>query len=140
MHTSPLSNGPGSPLPRILSQHEKSLDYFEQSLQKQELLYRHNSLSRQLLIDMRRTLSDKCEQMVSVIDWPFTQEKLSTHKIFNDLLSYHMKHLPTIKGKQQSSDTASASRHNNGLGGMTQDASHVTLPVVQSDYALRKKT
>ena len=45
---------------------------------------------------MRKTLCDKCEQVISSMPWPFSQNNLSTDKIFNDLLQYHIQHLPSL--------------------------------------------
>lgn len=35
---------------------------------------------------MRRTLLEKCEEVVDGTTWPFVRNNLSTAKIFNDLI------------------------------------------------------
>lgn len=38
---------------------------------------------------MRKTLLEKCEEVISYTPWPFTRNNLTTAKIFNDLLQFH---------------------------------------------------
>lgn len=87
---------------------------------------------------MKKTLCDKCEQVIQVIDWPFKELNLTTNKIFSDLLQYHTQHLPVLKSQRQVSCESHSKLGGQG-GGMTHDTSHITLPVVQSDSILRKK-
>ena len=48
--------------------------------------YRKVALKRPLLMDMRRTLLEKCEEIIDSMQWPFGVNNLRTEKIFNDLL------------------------------------------------------
>ena len=38
---------------------------------------------------MRKTLLDKCEEVIDCTTWPFIRCNLSTDKIFNDLIQFH---------------------------------------------------
>jgi hypothetical protein len=38
---------------------------------------------------MRRTLLEKCEEVIDGTTWPFGRNNLSTAKIFNDLVQFH---------------------------------------------------
>ena len=38
---------------------------------------------------MRKTLLEKCEEVISYTPWPFARNNLTTAKIFNDLLQFH---------------------------------------------------
>jgi hypothetical protein len=38
---------------------------------------------------MRRTLLEKCEEVIDGTTWPFGRNNLSTAKIFNDLIQFH---------------------------------------------------
>jgi hypothetical protein len=51
--------------------------------------YRHNSLSRKKLISMRKTLIDKCEEVINNSRWPHGETDLRTGKIFKDLLQFY---------------------------------------------------
>lgn len=73
-------------LPAIASQDDKRLKKLEHSIMNQEIVYRNRSLKRKQLVDMRNTLNDKCEQIISVMNWPFKTNNLTTEKIFNDLV------------------------------------------------------
>ena len=48
--------------------------------------YRRNKLSRPKLLEMRRTLVDKCEEVINGGGWPHGEQDLRTGKIFRDLL------------------------------------------------------
>ena len=48
--------------------------------------YRHNTLTRKKLLNMRRTLVDKCEEVINNNTWPHGSQDLRTGKIFKDLL------------------------------------------------------
>lgn len=52
--------------------------------------YRQNLLSRQQLLDMRKTLLDKSEEIIENTYFPFTKNNLRTVKIFNDLVNFHL--------------------------------------------------
>ena len=43
-------------------------------------------------MDMRRTLLEKCEEIIDSMQWPFGVNNLRTEKIFNDLLQFHTDH------------------------------------------------
>ena len=51
--------------------------------------YRQNFLSRNKLMSMRRTLVDKCEEVINGDSWPHGGQDLSTGKIFRDLLQFY---------------------------------------------------
>lgn len=51
--------------------------------------YRHNTLSRKKLLNMRKTLIDKCEEVINTNDWPHGESDLRTGKIFKDLLQFY---------------------------------------------------
>lgn len=51
--------------------------------------YRHNTLSRKKLLSMRKTLIDKCEEVINTNDWPHGESDLRTGKIFKDLLQFY---------------------------------------------------
>ena len=38
---------------------------------------------------MRKTLLEKCEEIIDTMQWPFIQNNLKTGKIFNDLVQFH---------------------------------------------------
>ena len=40
-------------------------------------------------MEMRKTLLEKCEEVIDNTSWPFKSNNLKTGKIFNDLLQYH---------------------------------------------------
>jgi hypothetical protein len=48
--------------------------------------YRSNMMARTKLLKMRRTLIDKCEELINGDTWPHGAQNLRTGKIFNDLL------------------------------------------------------
>lgn len=41
---------------------------------------------------MRKTLLEKCEEIIDTMQWPFIHNNLKTEKIFNDLVQYHTEH------------------------------------------------
>lgn len=45
---------------------------------------------------MRKTLLEKCEQMVAVTTWPYLQKNLRTQKIFSDLYQYYVNEGPQL--------------------------------------------
>lgn len=47
-------------------------------------------------MDMKKTLLEKCEEIIENTYWPFVKSNLKTKKVFNDLLQYHDS---TIVGK-----------------------------------------
>ena len=51
--------------------------------------YRHTMLSRPRLLEMRRTLVDKCEEVINGGAWPHGSQDLRTGKIFRDLLQFY---------------------------------------------------
>ena len=51
--------------------------------------YRNRLLSRLRLMDMRRTLVDKCEEVINGETWPHGGQDLRTGKIFRDLLQFY---------------------------------------------------
>ena len=51
--------------------------------------YRQNQLSRKKLLNMRRTLVDKCEEIINNNQWPHGAQDLRTGKIFRDLLQFY---------------------------------------------------
>ena len=48
--------------------------------------YRNNHLTRKKLLGMRKTLIDKCEEVINNNEWPHGSSDLRTGKIFKDLL------------------------------------------------------
>jgi hypothetical protein len=48
--------------------------------------YRNNNLPRTKLLKMRRTLIDKCEELINNDHWPHGSGNLRTAKIFKDLV------------------------------------------------------
>ena len=48
--------------------------------------YRQAFIQRTQLMEMRKTLLDKCEEVVDTMQWPFNNNNLSTTKIFHDLV------------------------------------------------------
>ena len=59
------------------------------SYQPSHVIYRHNSLSRKKLLSMRKTLIDKCEEVINNNGWPHGESDLRTGKIFKDLLQFY---------------------------------------------------
>lgn len=51
--------------------------------------YRNNVLSRKKLLKMRKTLVDKCEEVINNNHWPHGSQDLRTAKIFKDLLQFY---------------------------------------------------
>ena len=51
--------------------------------------YRHNNLSRQKLLNMRKTLVDKCEEVINNENWAGKTQDLSTGRIFRDLMQFY---------------------------------------------------
>lgn len=41
---------------------------------------------------MRKTLLEKCEEIIDTTQWPFIHNNLKTEKIFNDLIQFHTEH------------------------------------------------
>ena len=48
--------------------------------------YRQNIMNRTQLMEMRKTLLEKCEEVIDNTSWPFIKNNLKTSKIFNDLM------------------------------------------------------
>ena len=46
-------------------------------------------LPRDQLVEMRKTLLEKCEEVMYRMNWPFGKNNLKTDKIFKDLVQYH---------------------------------------------------
>ena len=46
-------------------------------------------VNRAQLMEMRKTLLEKCEEVIDNTSWPFKKNNLKTDKIFNDLMAYH---------------------------------------------------
>jgi len=40
-------------------------------------------------MEMRKTLLEKCEEVIDNTSWPFIKNNLKTSKIFNDLMQFH---------------------------------------------------
>ena len=40
-------------------------------------------------MEMRKTLLEKCEEVIDNTSWPFIKNNLKTSKIFNDLVQFH---------------------------------------------------
>ena len=51
--------------------------------------YRQSLLSRPKLMQMRRTLVDKCEEVINGDAWPHGGQDLRTGKVFRDLLQFY---------------------------------------------------
>lgn len=51
--------------------------------------YRANHMSRKKLLSMRKTLIDKCEEVINQNVWPHGSQDLRTAKIFRDLLQFY---------------------------------------------------
>ena len=59
------------------------------SYQPSQVNYRNNTLTRKRLLNMRKTLVDKCEEVINNNQWPHGQQDLRTGKIFRDLLQFY---------------------------------------------------
>jgi hypothetical protein len=57
------------------------------------VVYRNAPLTRKHLINMRRTLIDKCEEQINHPDWTKETNSLKTARIFKDLMQYQTMHL-----------------------------------------------
>ena len=51
--------------------------------------YRNSTMSRTMLLKMRRTLLDKCEEYINSEHWPHGTHNLRTAKIFKDLVQFY---------------------------------------------------
>lgn len=51
--------------------------------------YRNNMMNRKRLLQMRRTLIDKCEELINSELWPHGNQNLRTAKIFKDLMQFY---------------------------------------------------
>ena len=49
-------------------------------------------------MEMRKTLLEKCEEVIDNTSWPFKSNNLKTGKIFNDLLQYHTMESGELRG------------------------------------------
>lgn len=56
------------------------------SYKPSEVAYRQNLFTRKKLLTMRRTLIDKCEELINSDLWPHGLQDLRTAKIFKDLM------------------------------------------------------
>jgi len=57
-----------------------------------KVTYRSQVLQRSQLMEMRKTLLEKCEEVVDSLVWPFQKNNLKPEKIFNDLIQFHQDH------------------------------------------------
>ena len=91
-----LANGNNSS--ELLSNRgSKELNVDHQKLQMglrlgQKVNYRQTLILRSQLLEMRKTLLEKCEEVVDGTFFPFVKNNLKTQKIFNDLVQYHNEH------------------------------------------------
>jgi hypothetical protein len=91
-----LANGNNSS--ELLSNRgSKELNLDQQKLQMglrlgQKVNYRQTLILRSQLLEMRKTLLEKCEEVVDGTFFPFLKNNLKTQKIFNDLVQYHNEH------------------------------------------------
>lgn len=91
-----LANGNNSS--ELLSNRgSKELNLDQQKLQMglrlgQKVNYRQTLILRSQLLEMRKTLLEKCEEVVDGTFFPFVKNNLKTQKIFNDLVQYHNEH------------------------------------------------
>ena len=46
-------------------------------------------MNKNQLLEMRKTLLEKCEEVVEATYFPFGKNNLKTAKIFNDLIQFH---------------------------------------------------
>lgn len=53
------------------------------------MTYRSNNLTRNKLLSMRKTLVDKCEEVINLNMYPHATQDLRTGKIFKDLLQFY---------------------------------------------------
>lgn len=67
--------------------------------------YRANVMKREDLIVMRKTLLDKCEQIINHTISPFSENNLSTKKIFSDLMQYHLSEQMLLNPQHQGSSS-----------------------------------
>lgn len=51
-----------------------------------KVAYRQMVLPRDQLVEMRKTLLEKCEEVMSRMNWPFGKNNLKTEKVFKDLV------------------------------------------------------
>ena len=56
---------------------------------KGKVSYRQNLVDRAQLLEMRKTLLNKCEEVMDRTNWPFKKKNLKPEKVFNDLMEYH---------------------------------------------------
>ena len=66
-------------------------------------------------MEMRKTLLEKCEEVIDSMPWPFGKQNLTTEKIFNDLIQFH------------------SEQHSGGVGGLNQS-------IVQDDSVVGSKS
>ena len=59
------------------------------SYQPSKVSYRNNLMNRKKLLQMRRTLIDKCEELINSEQWPHGNQNLRTAKIFKDLMQFY---------------------------------------------------
>lgn len=53
------------------------------------VFYRKKNLSRTQLLAMRKTLVDKCEEIISGEQWPGRSDNIDTARIFKDLMNFY---------------------------------------------------
>ena len=66
-----------------------SIGHKNQGSHLSKVNYRQNIMNRTQLMEMRKTLLEKCEEVIDNTSWPFIKNNLKTSKIFNDLVQFH---------------------------------------------------
>ena len=56
------------------------------SYQPGEVQYRRQLHTRTKLLNMRKALIDKCEDVINNMQWPLSEQGINTSKIFKDLV------------------------------------------------------
>lgn len=59
-----------------------------------KISHRQHLMTRTQLFEMRRTLLEKCEELISQTQWPFVSSNLNPDKIFRDLVQFHSGAVP----------------------------------------------
>ena len=69
----------------------QTLEFIKQKLiyKPSHVSYRYSYIPRKQMIQMRRTLIDKCEEAINSNTWPHGSGDLRTGKIFKDLLQFY---------------------------------------------------
>jgi hypothetical protein len=67
--------------------------------------YRDTSLNKLQLLELRRMLLDKCDEIIDASEYPFQRYNLRTQKVFNDLVQYSLDPHSSIVRQSQSNES-----------------------------------